>query len=763
MDRSDAVGSQSLRFNENWECFGMSGIQFLGSSSIAPKAPKKSALPMKTAMRSQTTSPALQTPGQAHDGKPPAQALAGAPSALQRIYFGGLKEAEDIASASIDGAQFKKETETLSWNDYLKRVYDNPRVASNSYQRLYEMIEAGGKNDTGKFDKKHDKVYSYHFFTNPGNGENAIAGMEQPLHHLVKFLKSAAQGGDIRNRFVMFEGPVGTAKSTIMTLLKRGLEDWSKTDKGALYSLVWDNIPEAVAKDKSLQLNSHPKTGRYFYEEPMHDDPLRVIPEASRNRLLGEVNQHFAQLNQGRAPYKVNVEGGLSPASDHIRQKLLEYYTDPQHPDRIKSGETAMSMVLSHVKAKRFVMDETKRTGIATYMPKDPKNQDSTELNGDIDYSKLPMYGDPNHPLVQAYKGEFCVANRGIMEFVEILKLQREFLYDLLTASQERRIKPKNGTLIPTDMVIFGHTNMEELEEKLKDGKMKAFFNRAVEIRVPYLLEPSEEKKIYEKGFVKRCQEMGLKIAPHALDSITNWAVMTRQHPAITKAGGDNVGIGDGKGLYGTSPRFLQSVLSYALVHSKVEETGTVTPITLLRTIKEQLDDGAVKDYENLPHYYQLLNVAKNNLTDTLQKDVYKAFLADEEVLKNYYDKYVEQLRVWENPETRDRADESYLQSVELRMKAPVNEAGRRSFRLNLLACVDALKEHPNQSDDKLLEQDQHLRQALCEVMFDDMKSHLNKVPQDRIIKAMVKKLGYDKESAREAILHLTTPGGILH
>lgn len=690
-----------------------------------------------------------------------------APSALMQVYFSGshkntkarLDAAQKIANTSIDPQQFRQETEVLSWNQYLEKLFQQPRLSSNSYQRIYEMIEAAGKVDTGKVDKKGDRIYSYNFFTqpNPILGEHAISGMDLPLHKLVKALKSAAEGGDIKNRFFMFEGPVGTAKSTIMTLLKRGAEEWSKSDQGAMYALYWDNIPEAVANDPGLQLSQHPKTQTYFYEEPMHDDPLRVIPEKPRQKVLSELNTNFAQLNGGRAPYRIHLEGGLSPASDLIRQKLMEFYSE--NPQAVTPGKTPMQMVLSHVNAKRMVLDETKRIGIATYMPKDPKNQDSTELNGDIDYSKLPMYGDPNHPLVQAYKGEFCVANRGIMEFVEILKLQREFLYDMLTAAQERRIKPKNGTMIPTDMIIVGHTNMEELDEKKKDGKMKAFFNRAVRIQVPYLLDPAVERKIYEKGFLKRVEEKGLKLAPHALDICAEWAVLTRKDPEITKTA-ENSANNSGRGLYGTSPRFLQSVFSYALVHSQVEETGSITPFTMLRIINEQLEEGGILDDKNLPRYQMLLGAVAKKLDQTLRNDVSNAFMKDNVLLEQYLMRYIKNLALWSTDPAK--ADDPFMSRVEMKLSAPVNEVEKREFRDNLLRRFNALEDGPLVLKADMLDQADHLRQALSQVMIEDMHAKLDSAPTEAIVEALVKNAGYDEASAKEVVAHLTTPGGIL-
>lgn len=702
----------------------------------------------------------------------PAQTLPSVPADLQLVYFAAsrrLKQAEAIARAALTVEQFEQENEVLTWDQYLNKVFDQPKVARDAYQRLYDMIAAQGRKEAFADDgspmrtASGDRIYSYNFFTNPANGSNTISGMEQPLHQIVQALKAAAQGGDTRNRYFRLDGPVGTAKSTIVTILKRGLENYSRSEEGALYALQWNNIPEEVATGKELQLDKHPKTGKYFYVEPMNDDPLRVIPEESGARadFLKELNAEFAQQNGGKAPYKIQIKGGLSPASNLIRQQLLEYYSDQIKQGKIKLGkdQTLMDLVLRHVEARRLVLDETKRVGIGNYMPKDAKNQDSTELNGDIDYSKLPMYGNPNHPLVQAYRGEFNIANRGIMDFEEMLKLQREFLYDILTASQERMVKPKNGTLLPIDMLIVGKTNMEELDEKLQDDKMKAFFNRAKSFRVPYLLEAKKEAKIYEKGFLRLAAEQGKTVAPHTLDVAARWAVLTRVDPQITQS----ESIRNGQGMYGVSPRFLQNVFDDVLVHSQSEESASISPFTVVRVIREQLNKDDFQDRRNWDRYHALLQLAVKSLTETVRRDVMTTFLNDTDLMRSYFHKYVKNLERWQkDPES---ADENFMRRVEVKMKAPVANAAVREYRDNLLVKLNTLDNTPVSLD--LLEEDPNLKQALADIMFEDMKNQLEDAPMERVVDNL-KKLETDEgfrytdATAKEAIEHLTTPGGIV-
>ena len=111
--------------------------------------------------------------------------------------------------------------------------------------------------------------------------------------------------------------------------------------------------------------------------------------------------------------------------------------------------------VIDDVRVKRrVILSEKDRVGIGTFQPKDEKNQDSTELTGDINYRKIAEYGSDSDPRAFNFDGEFNIANRGIVEFVEVLKLDVAFLYDLLGASQEHKVKPKKFAQTDIDEVI---------------------------------------------------------------------------------------------------------------------------------------------------------------------------------------------------------------------------------------------------------------------------------------------------------------------
>src|SRR3989339_474239 len=165
----------------------------------------------------------------------------------------------------------------------------------------------------------------------------------------------------------------------------------------------------------------------------------------------------------------------------------------------------------------RVSLSEKDRIGIGTFQPKDEKNQDSTELTGDINYRKIAEYGSESDPRAFNFDGEFNIANRGVIEFVEMLKLDVAFLYDLLGASQEHKIKPKKFAQTDIDEVIIGHTNEPEYRKLQNNEFMEALRDRTVKVDIPYITRISQEKKIYYKDYAPD-KIKGKHIAPHTME-----------------------------------------------------------------------------------------------------------------------------------------------------------------------------------------------------------------------------------------------------
>ena len=338
----------------------------------------------------------------------------------------------------LGAIQDPKRFQQLNWRgtfaDYLDLVVRDTKVTRNAFERVYDMIMSYG---TEEFIDAKKRLVHYKFFSDESFDDNdAIFGLEIPLMRLVNFFKGAAKGYGTEKRVLLLHGPVGSSKSTIVRRIKKGLEHYSKTDAGAVYTYDWYLGPiENPATFDGLQV---PESE--WERCPMHEEPLHLVPAEHREHFLAQLNVGHSDEDQ------IRIVGDLCPVCRfHFRDLMRRYNGD-------------WTLVVKHIRVRRLLFSEQDRVGIGTFQPKDEKNQDSTELTGDINYRKIAIYGSDSDPRAFNFDGEFNIANRGIIEFVEMLKLDVAFLYDLLGASQEHRIKSKKFAQTDIDEVIIGHS-----------------------------------------------------------------------------------------------------------------------------------------------------------------------------------------------------------------------------------------------------------------------------------------------------------------
>ncbi len=621
----------------------------------------------------------------------------------------------------------KKHYQELHWNgtfsEYLGVLQDNPRIARSAFQRLYDMILSHGSTEYTEYKKK---ITRYHFFSDPiENGKDAVYGIDLPLMKMVNILKAAARGYGAEKRVILFHGPVGSAKSTIVRLIKKGLEQYSKTDGGALYTYVWTRG----------DAHNSPKLKEIFGEHdalpcPMHEEPLRIIPQTPRKAVIEEVNQKLP-LEE-----RLRVEGDLCPFCRYVYNALIDCH------------EGDWEKILGHVRVKRLILSEQDRVGIGTFQPKDEKNQDSTELTGDINYRKIAEYGSESDPRAFNFDGEFNVANRGIIEFIEVLKLDVAFLYDLLGASQEHRIKPKKFAQTDIDEVIIGHTNEPEYRKLQNNEFMEALRDRTVKIDIPYITRLDEEIKIYKKDF-NSGKIHGKHIAPHTLEMAAMWAVLTRleEPKKATLMPMQKLKLYNGKtlagftednvkelrkeavreGMEGISPRYIQDKVSNALVSHAGD--GCTNPFMVLNELESGLRHHTLsKGDDQKKRFIELLAMVKDEYEDIVKNEVQRAICADEEAISRLCGNYVDNVKAYTQKEKvknkytgkDEEPDERLMRSVEEKIEIP--DSRKDDFRREIMNYIGALSLDGRKFDYKTNER---LHKALELKLFEDQKDSI--------------------------------------
>jgi len=694
---------------------------------------------------------------------------------------GAAQELVSLVEARLDRRSFQDQHWTGTLWDYLDIVHQNPGVCRNAYQRAYDAILSRGMEQYKLF--KRDCI-RYHFFSDPfDHGADGIYGLDFALMQLVDFFRSAAEGYGTDKRILLLHGPVGSSKSTIARLLKKGLEHYSRTPEGALYSFSWllDENCEIAIDPASQPDPQHRKALRtHEFPCPMHEDPLVLVPREARAALESRINERYKpEHHHGR----IRVIGEPDPFCRNILEKLMQFY------------EGDWKKAMTHVKVRRIALSEKDRVGIGTFQPKDEKNQDSTELTGDINYRKIAQYGSDSDPRAFNFDGELNIANRGICEFIEVLKLDVAFLYDLLGASQEHSIKPKKFAQTSIDEVILGHTNEPEYKRLQSNEMMEAFRDRTIKIDVPYNIRLDDEIKIYQKDFGPE-RIRNIHIAPHTLEVAAMWAVLTRlEEPK--KAGltmlqklklynGKNIpGFTEDsvkelkeeaprEGMNGISPRYIQDKISNALVGRQAIDERCINPFMVINELEAGLSHhGLISDENTRKRYRELLSVVKEEYEDIIKGEVQRAISADEEAIKRLCTNYIENVRASTQKERvrnkytgrDDEPDERLMRSIEEKIDIP--ESRKDDFRQEIMNYIGALaldgKKFEYNTNARLyralelkLFEDQRdtikLKNLVSSVVDDETQSKIDVVKQ-----RLIKNFGYNDVSATDVLNYVAS------
>jgi serine protein kinase len=179
---------------------------------------------------------------------------------------------------------------------------------------------------------------------------------------------------------------------------------------------------------------------------------------------------------------------------------------------------------------ERIFISEAGRVGVGTYAPHDPTTADIADLVGSVDLSKVAEFGDEGDPRAWSWSGAVYAASRGMLEMIEILKVKREFLYLLLTLTQEKNVKVSRFPLIHLDETILAHTNLAEFRKFLQESENEALLDRMVIIQVPYTLNYKDEARIYQKLISSRPGVREVHLDPHVLHTAAVFAILTRLH-----------------------------------------------------------------------------------------------------------------------------------------------------------------------------------------------------------------------------------------
>ena len=557
--------------------------------------------------------------------------------------------------------------------------------------------------------------------------ENELFGVEKAISQVVDYFSAAARRLETRKRILLLMGPPASGKTTLANILKAGLEAYTRTDDGAIYAI------------KSC---------------PMQEEPLHLIPPDYRKELKDK--------------YGLYIEGDLCP---HCRWMLHHTY----------KGN------IDQVKVRRIVLSEAMGIGIGTFVATDPGSQDIGRLTGNVDMQAIGEDRYEDFGKAFQLNGELDVANRGLMEFVEMFKLDERFLAMLLVLTEEQKIKAPGFGTFYADEAILAHSNESEFEGLVSNKKTEALQDRLMVVRVPYNLRLSDEVRIYQK-LLNEVDLKGVHISPLCLKVASIFAILSRLEPSqkfrITpirkmhlydgqyEEGFNEKDLDDlqdeslREGMIGISPRFVINQIARAV---STPGRKCLNPMDLLMTLWEGLDQSTTLAGEEKQRMYQLFLQTRREYDEMAIRELKKAFIDGfEQTATNLVQEYVSAVNT-ELGEKQEMAigqgkqpNGNLMRSLEhvVGIQDYDSKAFRTQIRRHMLQVSDAGMTYDYHLDARLEEAVirricPSLREMSAVLDSRDRLSAERMAKRDEILNRLVEERGYEPECAEQLIDHV--------
>ena len=458
-----------------------------------------------------------------------------------------------------------------TFSNYLRMVVENPSISRLSHATVYEAIMRYGS------ETRENGEVEYGLF------KDKIYGLERALHNIVQYFSAAARRLESRRRILLLLGPPASGKSTIVALIKSALEEYTRTDEGAIYAIAGC---------------------------PMQEEPLHLVPESLRSVMLEQ--------------YSVYIEGALCPRCRHLLRT--------EHGGRV-----------SDMPVKRVIFSEHEAVGMGYYVATNP-NPDVSLLVGSVNTERLE--GDRTEVAGRAFRldGELNVANRGMVEFVEIFKADPHLLTTLLGLAQELVIKMDKFGSVYADEVIVGHSNEGDFDRFVADKGSEALKDRIIAAQIPYNLRVSDEVRIYEE-MIQGSTLQKVHVAPLTLRIDGMFSVLSRHAPPSRQGMSvvDKLRLYDGEmvtpfsradvidmqqqnpneGMSGISPRYVMNRLGEVASKPGI---SCITPLGALDSMWRGLDQNISLGEINVAKYVAIVSDTVREYGNLAIQEVQRAY-----------------------------------------------------------------------------------------------------------------------------------------
>ena len=513
-------------------------------------------------------------------------------------------------------------------------------------------------------------------------------GMEEALDQIVAFFKHAAQGLEEKKQILYLLGPVGGGKSSIAERLKS----------------VMESRPIYAIKGS-----------------PVNESPLGLFPP-----------DKFASVLE---------------ADYGIPRRYLTGIMSPWAVKRLQEFEGD----LSRFRVVRINPSVLRQVAITKTEPGDENNQDISSLVGKVDIRKLEHHAQ-NDPDAYSYSGGLCLANQGLLEFVEMFKAPIKMLHPLLTATQEGNFKGTEGfSAIPFNGIILAHSNESEWHSFRNNKNNEAFLDRIYIVKVPYCVRVAEEVKIYRKLLAGSSLSRA-PCAPGTLEMMAQFSVLTRLKEPENSSIYSKMRVYDGEtlkdvdpkaktlqeyrdyagpdeGMNGLSTRFAYKILSAVFNHDQTEIAAN--PVHLMYVLEQRLAREDLPDELRRRYVEHIKGHLAPRYAEFIGKEIQTAYLESyAEYGQNIFDRYVTFADCWiqeedyRDPETGESFDRAALNTALEKIEKPAGIANPKDFRNEIVNFVLRARAH-NAGRNPAWNSYEKLREVIEKKMFSNTEDLL--------------------------------------
>ena len=614
--------------------------------------------------------------------------------------------------------QIREEEKQLSWEgtfaEYFEMAIKEPRISRLAHARVYDMILEAGTN-TGRLGQQEYSLFA-----------NDLFGIEKTIQQVVDYFAAATRRLETRKRILLLMGPPATGKTTLANIIKHGLEEYTRSERGALYAIQGC---------------------------PIQEEPLHLIPQKYRPEIYEK--------------YGLYIEGDLCPRCRWTLEKIYK-------------GN------IEKVRVQRVYVSESMGVGIGSFVATDPGSEDISRLVGSVDpglagSDRLESFGQTFH-----LNGELEISNRGLMEFVEIFKLDERFLGMLLVLTEEQKIKAQGYGTIYADEAIIAHSNETEYKNTISHKETEALQDRIMMIKVPYNLRVSEEVRIYQK-LLEQVDLRGIHISPLCLPVASIFAVLSRlevpqklgmslvkkmrlydgqQVDNYTSKDADEMhDQAPREGMFGISPRFVIDQIARS-----ASKPGVVCldPIDLLMTMWEGIEQSTSLSQEEQDRLYKLFQDTRREYEEMAKREVQKAFVDEfDRAANTLIKRYIEAIDIYTKEQNnhhngssqKSEMDEKLMRSFERTIN--IQDYDAENFRREIQSKAELLKGVKLPINAKL---DARLEEAIIRQLCpnDSTIAHILDTPKNldsesqtkrnEVIRRLVRERGYEERCAKKLL-----------